>query len=609
MKPCLLRKFVSVLIVSLLLFSTTAAQSKKGGSKNTAGINELSLNQQDALELLKTLARSLKNERDKLAAAVLQAQIADVLWQFDEAFARDVFRWSFETVRQPAPGDLSEPARAAYTARQASSIRQVLTRIGTHDRRQAEALLKSLQEEKQSSSMSSSPSNINSELLLQIALELSATNPEQALQMGLVSLSGTYISPEFGRLLFAMSNSNKTLADRLFRAALMTLRRNEFAYNSVLISLVNYLFSSNGTLHPDATVADAQLLANYFVDAAWRQGRGNEGGGLPDASSMFYSLVQVRGLPIVSKYAPERFPELQGQMRELASGLTGPQMQRTTILQTTQQQQNTIANRNVYDVDEQIERAKKEKDPDVRDSLLNSVAHILMREDSERALKVAAMIDAADVRRDAENDIYLALVQRLLRAASYDEARKTARKLDRPELQAKILTELAKKVLSSRDTVLGLELLAEAFEVISKVEATPDKAMALLSIAQEFTKVDSIRGFETLANAIKIINTLKSEEPVRTVLTKPRPLRIKTYTVLNDSELSTSDRATPESINFSQLGPFVAQDYMQTRLLANKLDQPLWRAKFLTAVASAMLVAQQSRSESGMTSKSGTVSP
>jgi hypothetical protein len=184
-----------------------------------------------------------------------------------------------------------------------------------------------------------------------------------------------------------------------------------------------------------------------------------------------------------------------------------------------------------------------------------------MREDSERALKVAAMIDAAEVRREAENDIYLALVQKLLRAGSYDEARKTARKLDRPELQVKILIELANKVLSGRDTVLSLELLSESSDVISKADATPDKAIALLSIAQQFSKVDTIRGFETLGDAIKIINQLKPEEhPVRSVLTKPRPLRIKSYTVLNGSELSTSDRATLESINFSQIEPFVTQD-------------------------------------------------
>jgi hypothetical protein len=611
MKPhYFLQKFLSVLIASFLLLSTAAAQLKKGNLKNATNINKLSVDQQDALELLKTVARNLKSEPDKLAAAILQAQIADVLWQFDEAFARDVFRWSFEAVSRPAPGELGDSDRAAYTARQASSIRQVLTRIGTHDRSQAEALLKNLQEEKQSGSAPSGSSNINSELLLQIALGLAATNPEQATQLGLLSLSGTHISPDFGRLLFAMSYANKTLADKLFRAALMTLRRNDFVYDSVLISLVNYLFSSNGTLRPDATVADAQLLANYFVDASWRQARGNEGAALPEASAMFYSMVQVRGLPIVSKYASERFPELQGQLRELASGLTASQMQRTTLLQTTQQQQITIANRNTYDIDEQIERATKEKDPDVRDSLLNSVAHSLMRQDSERALKVAAMIDASDVRREAENDIYLALVQKLLQVGSYDEARKSARKLDRPELQARVLIELAKKVLSARDTVFGLELLAESSEVISKADTTPDKVMALLSIAQQFSKVDSIRGFETLANAIKIINQLTPEDqPVRSVLTKRRPLRIKTYTVLNGDELSTSDRATVESINFSQIAPFVTQDYMQTRLLANKLEQPLWRAKFLAAVGSAMLLKTQSRPESPLTSANGTVSP
>jgi hypothetical protein len=600
---CFLQRLLSLLLVSLLIPSAALTQSKKGDLKNTADTNALSVNQQDALELLKTLARSLKSEPDKLAAAILQAQIADALWQFDEAFARDVFRWAFEAVSRPVPGELGEQARAAYMGRQASSIRQVLTRIGTHDRSQAESLLKNLQEENKSTSVSSGSSNVNSELLLQLALELAPTNTEQALQLGLQSLSGTHIPADFGRLLFAVSNASKTSADRLWRAALLNLRRNDFVYDPALISLINYLFRSDGALHPDANVTDAQMLANYFVDAAWRQARGNEGAGLPEASARFYSLVQVRMLPIVSRYAPERLPELQGQLRELASGLTASQMQRTQLLQATQQQQITIANRNTYDIDEQIERANKEKDPDVRDSLLNSVAHGLMREDSERALRVAAMINAAEVRQAAENDIYLALVQKLLQHGAYDEARKTARKFDRVELQSKVLVELANKVLSTRDTNLGMELLVEASAITEKAETTPEKVTLLLNIAQQFTRLDTIRGFETLGQALKLINQLKSDEtPARSILAKPRPLRIKTYTVLNGNELSTSDRATVESINFSQIGPFVKYDYIQTRLLGNKLEQPLWRTKYLTAVASAMLSIPQARPGTKLTS-------
>ena len=99
------------------------------------------------------------------------------------------------------------------------------------------------------------------------------------------------------------------------------------------------------------------------------------------------------------------------------------------------------------------------------------------------------------------------------------------------------------------------------------------------------------------------INQLKSDEtPARLILAKPRPLRIKTSTVLNGNELSTSDRATVESINFSQIGPFVTYDYIQTRLLGNKLEQPLWRTKYLIAVASAMLSISQARPETKLTS-------
>jgi len=598
---CSVRNSLPVFIVSLLFSSIVVAQ------KIPVETTRLSVNQQDALELLKTLARSLKSEPDKLTAAVLQAQIADALWQFDKGFAHDAFCWSFEAASRPAPENLSEPARVAYVTRQASSIRQVLTRIGTRDSSHAESLLKTLQKENSSPSETSASNNAHSELLLQIALELAPVNPESAMQLGLLSLSGTRVSPDFGRLLFAMSNVNRSFGDRLFRAAVSTLRRNEFVYDSSLISLVNYVFSANGAPHTDATFADAQLLANYFVDAAWRQSRGNTT--LPDSTAMFYNLVQVRGVPIVSKYASERLPELQGQLRELASRLTSAQVQQTTLLQASQQQQITIANRNTYDVDEQIERAGKEKDPDVRDSLLNSVAHNLMREDSERALKVAGMIESAAVRREAEDDIHLALVQTLMRAGSFDEARKTARKFGRPELHARILIELANKAVSTRDTNLALELLSEASDVTSKAEPTPDKATLLLNLAQQFSRIDTIRGFETLGDAIKIINQLKPEEaPVRSALTKPRPLRIKTYTVLNGTELSTSDRATLESINFSQLTAFVNEDYTQTRLLANKLEQSLWRAKFLTAVGSAMLNSQ-SRSESGLTSANGASSP
>ena len=93
---------------------------------------------------------------------------------------------------------------------------------------------------------------------------------------------------------------------------------------------------------------------------------------------------------------------------------------------------------------------------------------------------------------------------------------------------------------------------------------------------------------------------MKAEEkPSRSNLSKRRLLTIKTYTVINGSEVSTSDQATVESIDFSQIAPFVAHDYMQTRLLGNKIEDPMLRARFLIAVASAMLSTVQHKPNIG----------
>ena len=585
-------RFFSTLVTSLLFFSSLAvAQQKDLAAKSELTADESSVHQQDALDLLKTVAQELKTQPDKPSAAALQARVADVLWKFDESFAREVFRWAFEAARKLPTDELSKTDRATYVTRQATAIREVLTRLSTHDRKQAEAWLKTLEAEKAQESRSLESGSFRSELLMQIALQLADTDPAQAKRLGLLSLADGQIPEGFGRLLFALSRVSRSQSDELFRAALATLRRNDYAYDSVLITLINYLFSPGGVLNSDATVADAQLLADFFVDAAWRQVRGTATSGMPDASASFYSLIEVRGSSIVSRYARERLPELQGQMRELASRLSQAQLENTARVRATQQQQAAIFNRHSYDIDEQIERALKEKDAEVRDSLLNSIAHSLMRSNNERALEVAGKIQDAEIRVLAEDDIHLVKIQQLLGSRSYDEVRKRTLKLSNTMLQAKVLVELADKVFSQhKDTGRASELLSEAFEITSKSEPVPDKLMSLLLIAQQFVSFDSIRGFETLGSAIKTINQLKGEEAPKSVLSKPRLLRIKTYTVINGEEMSPSDRATFDSIDFGQVAPFVAHDYIQTKLLGNKIEHPLRRAKFLTAVGSAMLL-------------------
>jgi hypothetical protein len=260
------------------------------------------------------------------------------------------------------------------------------------------------------------------------------------------------------------------------------------------------------------------------------------------------------------------------------------------LLKSAQQQESTVAGRNSYSIDEQIERAEKEKDLQVRDALFNSIAHALMRQDTEKALAVTAKIDDAPVRMTTEDDINLVKIQQYFYSRSYDEARKTSSKLNNPVFRAKVLVQIASKMWSdNKDAVQSGELLTEATNVAVKSDDSADKVLALLHTAEQFARFDAIRAFDTLGTAIKTLNRMKAEEPPRSVLTKPALLRIKTYTVLNGAEMTTTNDATLDSIDFSQIRPLVMQDYMQSRLTANKIEQPLQRANYLTTVATTVL--------------------
>ena len=571
-----------LLLLSALLFASGMGMAQ---SPN------VDVNQQDALELLKTLARNLKSEPDRIAAGRLQARIADSLWTFDEPFARETFRSAFEGISQSVADDLPKEKQSSFISRQASALKDVLTSFGVHDSKQAAAWLKTFENDR----AGAAPAKVDSsrpDLLMQIAAQLALNDPEQATRLGLVALSGDRVPEGFGSLLFSVGRNRRDLSDELFRAALATLRRNNYLHDPAIIILANYLFTSTGELHATGTLADAQLLANYYVDAAWKQPGGGGQNSVSPSSASFYTQLELRALPIVARYAPARLPELRGQMTRIASGLNAEQLQRTDLLRTTLQQESAVATRDNYTLDEQIERAEKEKNPQVRDALFLSIANRLMREDEDRALAIAGKIEDEKLRTAAADDIYLIKIQRLLWSPdSVAEARKVSAKFSNPVFRAKILVQLAARVLSrNKDHSQAMELLSEALSALAKADDIADKVLAQLQVVEQFAKFDTVRAFEVLGTALATVNRLaaaKDQAPSAT--TKQPLLRIKNFTVVNGVEMTTGNEATLDSIDFREIRSVAVQDYMQARLLATKLDQPLQRAKYLTAVAQSVL--------------------
>ena len=548
------------------------------------------VDQQDAIDLLKTTARSLKSEPDKITAGRLQARIADTLWTFDEPFARETFRSAFDSISQAVADDLPKEKQPAFIKRQATAVKEVLQRFGTRDSKQAIEWLKAFENERAGKS-SEKVNSLRPELLMQIAAQLALTDAEQAMRLGLLALAGDRIPEGFGSLLFSVSRNRRDLGDDLFRAAVATLRRNNYVYDIAIIILTNYLFTNRGELLSTAKLTDAQLLANYYVDAAWKQS-GGDGNPVSTSSASFYTQLELRALPIVSRYAPNRLPELRGQMTRIASGLNAEQRQRTDLVRAMQRDESTLASRNNYSLDEQIERAEKEKNSQVRDALFLSIANRLMREDEERALTIAKKIQDEKMRASTEDDIYLIKIQSQLRSLeTIAEARKVSTQFNNQVFRAKILVQLAARVLSHhKDQSQAIELLSEALTAMTKADDIPDKMLAQLQVAEQFAKFDTIRGFEVLGTALATMNRLQAAKQASpSATTKPPLLRIMNLTVVNGVEMTAGNNATIDSIDFREVQSLAAQDYMQARLLASKLEQPSQRSNYLIAVAATVL--------------------
>jgi hypothetical protein len=573
------------------------------------GNSKLSLEQEQALLLLGRVASELKAEADKPAAALIQAQVADTLWKFDELEARSVFRLAFDTVRQPIPEtstvDKEERARHLdLLKRQASALKEIISMFGKHDRATAEQWLESVNEEqtkKEPGANQLSPER--AEFLAQLALQEVKTNPSDAQKLGLLSLTSSEIPSAFGQLLIALGNIDRSLSDVLFQGAIAALRRDGYPSGSILSFLSNYLFFSDGRLFARSDAPNASLFIDYLIEAAnaqvaiWQDARANKEG-IPQSGVSLVNFLAARGIAIVGSNSPGKLQILQPLLNELSNGLNQQQLDDMALMSTSMRQQNAMEASARGDLDTQIDRAEHEKDQVVRDYMWRMLAIGMMRGDPDRALTIAAKIDDESMRAQTQDDIYLVSVAERIRSSSYEDARQVALKFNDTNLRAKSLAEVADRAWSvSKDREHATDLLSEAYTIASKGEPTPDRAAITLLLAQKFAKLDLGRSFELLSAAIRIINQLQTAVATSpSGQTQRHGVRVISYTMVGGAELTTGEHATLDALTFEGLGVLVRSDYFRARNFGDDIQNKIVRARYLMALARGVLVEPGSKS-------------
>ncbi len=606
-----LRNSLCCVIALCCCSSLFGQQPKKKPEKIPAEDTRLA-QQQELIGRLVSIANELKGEADKSGAALLQSEVADVLWRFDEASARSIFRLAFDSVRQEISSNSSSSDATAgkdsltQSRQRTSAIRVILKRYGLHDRKGADAWLKEFENDVKSKQTASNNSfrisPEQAELLTDMAVGLVSQDPKEAQRLGLMSLSAARMPSNFGRLLMALRDRDKALSDVLFRQALVSLRTNGYPYDQALMSLTNYVFFSDGGRFPDVSPADAALIIQYFVDAAGAQAASSQNGGIrsaDDQSSLgnLYSFLSVRASRIVALNAPDKSALLQSNLGEMAPALSVDQRRRAEMLASLAQPNSNEQSGNDSDTESRIRRAEQEKDVTKRGFLFRTIALQLMRSEPERALEVAKKIEDQELRAQTEDDVYLVLMRNAFSSGADAEAKSLALKFNDLSRRARWLVQIAGSVSRrSKDKTETAELLSQAYSIAAKTENTPAKLEVLLLIAKEFLGIDQERGFEILSEAVSTTNRVEKVPPKPNKSSVPF-MKVISMTVVDGQEVSTDDRVTVDSIDFNQIGAFVERDYLRTNFLGNDIKDRFLRSKYFIALARSVL--QVPRSGSG----------
>lgn len=602
------RKGILVCVMTgfLLAVQPTAGgrRPQDAGVPRGAGSNDsLSMEREEALGLLTRVAHEMNSDFSNPDALVLEAHVAGKIWDFDEPAARSAFSSAFRAAlrlsQEEFHRDVPEEARVRERYRRAAMVREIVRLYAIHDGKGAEAWIKTIEEASDDQSEKSPPgssSNGEAEVLAEIALDLVKTDPNRALRLGLQSLAGVSMPAAFGRLLFALRREKKALSDQLFRAALTTLARNGYTYDSALLALTNDVFNAEGKPLPDASPSDARLLFTFFTDAVgahvsqWRAAQTAGLSRLSDSSARMQLFLTTRALPILRINDAEAVPVVEPLLQELSSGLNSSQqaLQRQLLLSSTEQAR--LSGLRELDLETQLEEARKEKDSSLRDTLLRGAALKLARIDPQRALSIAADIVDAGLRAQTQDDTNLVLVASKLKNGAYDEARRIALGINGLGLQARILSELASAAIAkSGDMPRAGELLGESKAIALKAENSADKLQALLIISEGFSRIDVMSAFDVLSSVVTTVNNIRKNPDRSQVGSQPARLTITVITTINGKEVSAGEKVTLDSINFKEAGSLAKLDFTRARLLGEGIHDGLLRAKYLFAVGSAVL--------------------
>jgi hypothetical protein len=501
----------------LLVFSFLAVNSMAQNTKSfpvnrsEPTVNtpkELSSNQLLALSLLSSLYEQIKGIENEQFKIRTQTQIADVLWQYDEPRAREIFTKSFNAIDSikslPKNISLSSSSKPDINRFKDGLRFEMIQIISRHDVKLAETLMKSTKDtESENASNKADNANPNADSMqeLQFAMALAKSNPEKSAQIIRNRLRSGY-NESFIPILLEIRRKNEALSNQLFTDFLAAASAQQPSVMKVA-SLAMYVTPNESDAFLGQNQPVPQTLIKQYLSFAYpalsqwintqRQAAINDQIDQQTISRDLTILKQIV-LPLFEKNSPSQSKTLRSQLAQ--------------VFEIQNTGEANFSNSEIRDeVQELIDKADATVGTKQRDSLYMRAAMLAKQKgDIETALSIAEKVS------DEEDKFLVASVITYqagfdaLRQDRIDAAHSYAKKTLFLPQRTYLYKEIAQKLLKKKDISRTAEILDELKTWLTKADNGAAKAEGLLMIATTTTEYDLSQGFEAMRLAIDAIN-------------------------------------------------------------------------------------------------------
>jgi hypothetical protein len=484
--------------------------------------------------LLHSTAHDSKKWGDPVAAARVQAQVADLTWDADSVMARAHLLQAWETTKSIK----EEVEQSAYIneSKRAETRREVMLIARRRAPEVASTWLADMAGEAEASHRGEGRRAVfddrteRSAVLLRMAAETVKENPQVAADLAVESLRDG-ISFGLQSVLLSLQAKDFESARKVFRAATARLRANGITDPGELLILYSYLYTPGqviganqaeqegsfslslsrdqsvmvipATLDPGMALAFLNLAADILLRSP-----------MPSTTTdpQTTARAQITAIQVVIGEIAKQFPEKATMLKARLENIArDAQFKPAPPGAESNAGMNVVAGSGQDIVEQYVssleEKAKKETDSLARDQIYATAALAARAENYERSLRLAQNIGDKALRLNLRCVIRYRAALHFAMTGKLEKAYEINAENDDPLQRASCLVVGAQKLSKAGKTLIADQWLREATELVKKTEDMESAARIVLGVAAAYIDFDTASALDALSLGVKFINS------------------------------------------------------------------------------------------------------